>query len=243
MGLWCQKQVSQVGISICIPQNSGMQLIMPVWDNCFWHQSQGSFRVGSQPMRGNFILQRRLLLADPIPRMIIAKPSLVNSLRPSEEYIGVSKLTTIGSDNGLSPSRRQAILWTNAGILLIRPIGTNFSEISSEIHIFLLRKKKTLRCRLRNGAHFVSDSMCHVTQNETKHNDHYTCLGLHWYNHCNETTWYLYSFNTKHNITLSFLIYNINSTNPHLNIQYYLPQKRKQCDLSIQMEYPCFWQQ
>ena len=44
-------------------------------------------------------------------------------------HICVSKLTIIGSDNGLSPGRRQAIIWTNAGILLIGPIGTNFSEI------------------------------------------------------------------------------------------------------------------
>ena len=28
--------------------------------------------------------------------------------------------TIIGSDNGLSPDRRQAIIWTKAGILLIR---------------------------------------------------------------------------------------------------------------------------
>ena len=41
----------------------------------------------------------------------------------------VSKLTIIGSDNGLSPGQHQAIIWTNAGILLIRPLGTNFSEI------------------------------------------------------------------------------------------------------------------
>ena len=40
----------------------------------------------------------------------------------------VSKLTMIGSDNGLSPGRRQAIIWTNAGILLIQNLGTNFSE-------------------------------------------------------------------------------------------------------------------
>ena len=44
-------------------------------------------------------------------------------------HISVSKLTTIGSDNGLSPGRRQAIIWTNAGILLIWPLGTNFIEI------------------------------------------------------------------------------------------------------------------
>ena len=52
----------------------------------------------------------------------------------------VSKLTIIGSDNGLSPNQRQAIIWTNAGILLIRPIGTNFSEILIEIHIFSFKK-------------------------------------------------------------------------------------------------------
>ena len=37
----------------------------------------------------------------------------------------MGNLTIIGSHNGLSPGRRQAIIWTNAGILLIRPLGTN----------------------------------------------------------------------------------------------------------------------
>ena len=55
-------------------------------------------------------------------------------------HICVSKLTIIGSDNGLSPGRRQAIIWTNDGILLIWTIGTNFSEISSEIHAFSFKK-------------------------------------------------------------------------------------------------------
>ena len=51
-------------------------------------------------------------------------------------HICVSKLTIIGPDNGLSPGRHQAIIWTNAGILLIRTLGTNFSEILSRIHAF-----------------------------------------------------------------------------------------------------------
>ena len=55
-------------------------------------------------------------------------------------HIYVSKLFIIGSDNGLSPGRRQAIIWTNAGILLIWPFGTNFSEISIDIHTFSLKK-------------------------------------------------------------------------------------------------------
>ena len=44
-------------------------------------------------------------------------------------HICVGNLTIIGSDNGLSPDRSQAIIWTNARILLIGPLGTNFSEI------------------------------------------------------------------------------------------------------------------
>ena len=57
-------------------------------------------------------------------------------------HICVNKLTIIGSDNGLSPGRRQAIIWTNAGILLIGPWGTNFSEILSEIHTFSFKKMR-----------------------------------------------------------------------------------------------------
>ena len=55
-------------------------------------------------------------------------------------YICVVKLTIIVSDNGLSPGRRQAIIWTNAGILLIGPLGTYFSGILIEIHTFWFKK-------------------------------------------------------------------------------------------------------
>ena len=55
-------------------------------------------------------------------------------------HICVSKLTIIGSDNGLSPGRRQAIIWTNAGLLLIGPLGTNFIEILIEILTFSFQK-------------------------------------------------------------------------------------------------------
>ena len=57
-------------------------------------------------------------------------------------HICVSKLSIIGSDNGLSPDRRQAIIWTNAGILLIEPLGTNFSEILIEILAFSAKKMR-----------------------------------------------------------------------------------------------------
>ena len=57
-------------------------------------------------------------------------------------HICVGNLTIIGSDNGLSPGRRQAIIWTKAGILLIGPLGTNFSENSIEILTFSFTKMR-----------------------------------------------------------------------------------------------------
>ena len=81
------------------------------------------------------------------------RPSVHPPVRPEQRYhsnslthwgrvthICVGKLTIIGSDDDLSPERRQAIIWTNAGILLIRPLGTNFSEILMEIQTFSLKK-------------------------------------------------------------------------------------------------------
>ena len=55
-------------------------------------------------------------------------------------HICVGNLTIIGSDNGLSPDRRQAIIWTNAGILLIGPLGINFNEILIGIQTFSFKK-------------------------------------------------------------------------------------------------------
>ena len=55
-------------------------------------------------------------------------------------HICVSKLTIIGSYNGLAPGRRQTIIWTNAGILLIGPMGTNFSETLIRIQKFSFKK-------------------------------------------------------------------------------------------------------
>ena len=55
-------------------------------------------------------------------------------------HICVVKQTSIDSDNGLSPGRRQAVIWTNAGIFLIGPLGTNFSEILIGIQTFSFKK-------------------------------------------------------------------------------------------------------
>ena len=65
-------------------------------------------------------------------------PSLTHWGRVTHRCI--SKLTIIGSDNGLAPNRRQAIIWTNDVILLIGPLGTNFSGILFKYHTFSSKK-------------------------------------------------------------------------------------------------------
>ena len=55
-------------------------------------------------------------------------------------HICIGNLTIIGWDNGLSPVRHQAIIWTNALSLPIGPLGTNFSQIVFEIQTFSFKK-------------------------------------------------------------------------------------------------------
>ena len=55
-------------------------------------------------------------------------------------HICISKLTTIGSDNGLSPGQCQAITWNSTGILSIRPLQANISEILIGIQTFSFKK-------------------------------------------------------------------------------------------------------
>ena len=75
-------------------------------------------------------------------------------------HICVGKLTNNGSDKGLSPGRRQSIIWTNAGILLIGPLCEQTSvKFQSELKHFHSRKC-TWNCRLRNGVHFLLASKC-----------------------------------------------------------------------------------
>ena len=57
-------------------------------------------------------------------------------------HICVSNLTITVSDNGLSPGRYQAIIWTNAGISLIGPRWTNFGEILIDIQTFSFKKMR-----------------------------------------------------------------------------------------------------
>ena len=54
-------------------------------------------------------------------------------------YASVNRVS-IGSDNGLWPFRRQAIILTNTGLLSIGPLWTKFSEIWIKMQDFLFMK-------------------------------------------------------------------------------------------------------
>ena len=74
-------------------------------------------------------------------------------------HIYVSEIIIIRPDNGLSPGRRQAIIWTNARILSIGPLGINVSESLIEIIRFSFKKmllKMSAKWRLfRRGTEFT----------------------------------------------------------------------------------------
>ena len=80
-------------------------------------------------------------------------------------HICISKLTIIGSDNGLSPGRRQAIIWSNSGILLIRSWGTTFSDILSKFRTFSSKKMhlKVSSAKWRPSCLGLNVLTCHIT--------------------------------------------------------------------------------
>ena len=90
-------------------------------------------------------------------------------------HICISKLTIIGSDNGLSPGRHQAIIWTNAGLLLTGPLGTKYSEILIEIHTFSYQKLhlKMLSAKWQQFCHHLNvlrlKLPCYIYPCSTKH--------------------------------------------------------------------------
>ena len=92
-------------------------------------------------------------------------------------HICASKLSILGSDNGLSPGRRQAIIWTKDGLLLIGPLGTNFNEILIKIHIFSFKKMRLKRSSGKSrpfclGLYELKQGQSHITWHNASHNPH-----------------------------------------------------------------------
>ena len=101
-----------------------------LWSHQYKNVSITIVQVSMYDILGSWILCRIYLYAHKSPLTYWARVT----------HICVDNQTIIGSDNGLLPGRRQAITWTNVGILLIGPIGTNFNEMLIEIHTFSFKK-------------------------------------------------------------------------------------------------------
>ena len=84
-------------------------------------------------------------------------------------HICVGKQITIGSDNGLSPDRRQVIISTNARLLSIGPLRTYFSENLIKIQQFSLKKMHMLTRPPHVDSHRRWWLKTHVL--ESKHTD------------------------------------------------------------------------
>ena len=121
----------------------------------------------------------------------------------------------VSPDNCFSPGRHQTIIWTNVGILLVGPLGTNFGEILIETYMFSFKKmhlkissgKWRLFCVGFNMLTGDNDNANtnHVTQFHLSLITFQPCLVLVWawlnghfnycydaYQHTETTTWMLF---------------------------------------------------
>ena len=93
--------------------------------------------------------------------------TLTHWSRVTHICVGKLHVFIIGSDNGLSPDRRQAIIWTNVGLLSIGPLRTYFSENLIKMQQFSLKKmhvkmssaKWRLSCRSHNVTSVISPNV------------------------------------------------------------------------------------
>ena len=97
--------------------------LKPLWrrssdviDSCFENQHDNSLVPGVIPFREDLITHWGQV---------------------THIHVCVSNLSIFGSDNGLSPDRRQSIIWTNGGMLLTGPLETHSSAIFKKMHLKL----------------------------------------------------------------------------------------------------------
>ena len=108
------------------------------WSKCWLGLPQSQWIVGLHD-QWEFPPFSRGHWQSPCTALTTGSLPTINSQRLSRACM-LNKLTIISSDNGLAPGRYQAIIWTNAGILLIGSLGRNFSEILIQIHTFSFKK-------------------------------------------------------------------------------------------------------
>ena len=152
----------------------------PVWQGCNSHFSNGCYHIETRIkwptfcFNIGFLDEKCFLVIKQLKLACMDSDCYQSAFVPLTHWgrvthICVSKLAIIGSDKGLSSGWRQAINWTNAGILLIWPFGTNFSEILIEIYTFSF-KKMHLNMSSGKMAAILSQPQCLVAEQATNDN-------------------------------------------------------------------------
>ena len=104
------------------------------------HNKSNTIGLLRRSSKSSLIFRHGYVISSAIITLLSHNPISSLTHWGQEMHICVSNLTIIGSDNGLLPGQRQAIIWTNAGLLSVGSVGTNFSEILIEIYIFSFKK-------------------------------------------------------------------------------------------------------
>ena len=135
----------------------------------FWYRSDGKNHL-IHPLGNVFIIAEIVNIAR--RQMFTLYDEFSIALWGWVTHICVRRITTIDSDNGLSPARSQAIILTNTEILLTWPLGTNFNEkFNRNPYIFIQENafEKVKKCRIicpgLNVLTFVQSPFCLITMN------------------------------------------------------------------------------
>ena len=139
-------------------------------------------------------------------------------------HVCVSKIIIFGSDNGLSPGRRQAIILTNAAILLIGLLGTNLSEFFLSKFKHFHSRKCIWKCRLRNFVCFFRNILCVMFFNVYRA-DNISANGHHDFTQFDGMlTWAPFTYRKVSNIRRT-KSQNLNATRPTLQLSLPNPLK------------------
>ena len=130
---------------------------------CAYPFSQAPSSTTSSPCLVEIIAMLQMIFLKALPRNVmvvafkylscwvsnwlyVSSNMINNSFRPN--FAAVNSII-IGSDNGLSPGRRQTIIWTNTAVLLIGHLGRNVCETGSNL-MHCHSRKYIWKCRLEN---------------------------------------------------------------------------------------------
>ena len=103
-------------------------------------------------------------------------------------HIFVSETIIIGSDYGLSPGWRQAIIWTNVAIFLIGPLGTSLNEISLKINTFSFKK---MHLKMSSAEWCLVDLSLNDLTNNTPYLTSAVSCGLSYMNNLEKTNHFI----------------------------------------------------